>query len=217
MIRTLHRTTSNLDLSDAMFNPFGGPTGDFLSYFQKMKSYLPRVVDMLAVNEVLTVTSHPGYKKWIDSWTTLINDNNETKLFVNIQQRLAAFPQSLIHLDLHHHNILWRDALNGPEYVVFDFETIRRGPIGCDLVVFLCSCPRIKVKDLIDSLSDDERNSTLLSFVIKGATLAHHLMEVPLRNVLSKFLVMMDIYENFNVADLVHPWREQTFRSDDER
>lgn len=217
-ISKLHQYSSGVDLSSLMFNYDLSTTKTYCSYIERMNTNLPKFIELYSH---LNLNCLAGYTKWINFWQTIIADNKQLELSDKIQQVLSSYTQSLIHCDLHHDNIWWRENKNGEyEYVFFDFETIEKGSMGCDMVPFLCSCLCInsdvqneygiqsvqKGNGYIDLniLSEQEREDILLNFIIYSASLTKGAVKHPDNpSIVRKLLVVFDIFEQFDMIALV--------------
>jgi 5-methylthioribose kinase len=213
-ISKLHKDSLGIDLSCSLLNHPKGPSGDYEEDMIKMADIFPKFTEAFSTNQQLN--NHSGYKKWIQFWENLIVNNKLNKLFDKIQAILLSHPQFLIHGDLHHDNIWWREKDNDKEifeYLFFDFQTIRRGPIGIDLPYFFTSCPReTNYLNLIQILSinsspKEVMNDTLLQFILYATSLVNHLSnqiknktncEIP-----HNFWVVLDIFDKFEMILLV--------------
>jgi hypothetical protein len=188
-IYKFHEVTSKLDLSH-----FSEDTiEDHRTAMKDVENIFPKFI------EKYPDIGHPAYTRWCQFWQNLINNNQLIELFDKIQDIFSTKQQSLLHFDLHSGNVWWREK----DYVFFDFELVRKGPIGIDLICFFCSCPReIDYYELVKSISSEPEtvlNVTLLYSIIYTTVL----MDYMLNQQTTKILIILDLFDKFDVEFLV--------------
>jgi len=205
-----HLSADAVDLSFPLLNHPTAPSGDFQKYFVELPNYLPKFLETYEHHPFLV--EHPGYSNWLCFWKDLANKNLPL-IFDKIQQIISSGPQHLVHGDPHHNNIWWRlkdydSEEEKYEYLIFDFQTIRKGPIGLDLSYFFCCCPLNYDYDelfqIFASSTTETTNKilddTLLHFLIFVSSLIEYLANFPPQQIIPhNFLASLDIFHKFEV------------------
>ena len=135
--------------------------------------------------------------------------------YVELTRELVGFPETLIHGDFRLDNLCFDDSRG--EVVLFDWQTLGRGPCGFDLAYFLSA-------SFAEPLSTEQTNELITYY---GERLAHWgvamsfselrwqyeagLLAVLHRVVPAQFQDMLDLGEGRGI-DLIDSWLERGFR-----
>ena len=160
---------------------------------------IDKFIETYSNNSILS--NHLGYAKWIQFWQDLIQNNRLSELSDKIS-KILSMRHVLLHGDPHHNNIWWRQTETQFEYLFFDFQTVRLGPIGFDLVCIFCSSPRhIDYIALVQSISMDPQlmNDVLLCFILYSSSLIGQLLRHTYDSIPHNFLVVLDIFMKFDM------------------
>jgi hypothetical protein len=220
--------SSKLDLSVEKLRHPRGPAGDYAQFMENTKNTVPQMIERFKTTN--RYSQYPGLEAWALFWKNLNETGKALQLFETIQKILSSRPQFLCHGDLNVNNIWWKEDKTDPsnsrksyQYIFFDFQIIRSGPIGLDLVAFFCACPLeeisrgAEIKIIEHILNEAQKMSKLTLPSIKATlddVLLHSLVftscfmeflikvdgDAPLPN---GFLVTLDLFTRYDVPTLV--------------